>query len=372
MLAQLSIRRMSRSRALLALVLLCLAAATVRAEEDRFACAGRVVDAANQPVVGYRVVYRVVGGTDVRISAPTNKNGEYSLELPADQPCAPVAVIAPDGRRIEILGDKAPVKHVPLARRDLRLDVVLPTAPGGIPRINPGADRLFLSFVEDAAIVERQRWEAQIDYGDWDTHQIGMFKIIGAFQFSDLPNAEFGFRAAWASLDVTGDSGSESGLADTDLWFKLHLGATAGQTTDFAVGGLLTFPTGDEQAGLSYDALRSKIFGVARFTFSGASLSLHAGARFNEDSDVGGTLLEGQIAPVAGLGLVIPLSARTTFVFEGTYEGERFRDGDREGSALSGLNLKLTERGTLRLAVAGGFSSGSPDIQGLVGYAMDF
>jgi hypothetical protein len=211
---------------------------------------------------------------------------------------------------------------------------VAQTAPG-VATPTSSNDRLFLAFAEEATVVERQWWEGQVGTADADA--------------------------------VDG-----SGATDLDLWGKYHLGGS--ETMEWAVGGMLTVPTGDETAGLGNDAFGASGFGSMRYRMKRMILAGQAGLRFNGDgknaTDVNER--EGETSPMVGAGLIFPFSDQLAGVAEARYEDGHLEGDDADTRALGGINWRAGGRGMLRAAIAFGLSDGAPDSELLVGYAAQF
>ncbi len=221
-------------------------------------------------------------------------------------------------------------------------------------------------------MVRQRRYEAQLEFADFSAGDQTVFRGIAAFQFDAIPQVEFGVRLGLGDVDGSLGLLGGSGLTDTDVWAKLHLGARGRKAVEYTVGALLTLPTGDEDEGLGFDALRSKLFGAARWTQPWGTISAHVGVRFNEDGRIGSFSVPGEIAPAAGVGVVYPLDDDLVLVGEAVFEGERFDGFDADARLLGGVNWRLGGRGGFRFALAAGVADGAPDLQLLAGYAADF
>lgn len=242
------------------------------------------------------------------------------------------------------------------------------TAPG-VARPTSSSDRLFLGFAEDATVVDRQWWEGQVEAADYDSADANILRAVIAFQpWVDL---EIGGRVGFGDTDLPGGSDG-TGATDLDVWGKYHLGGTA--ETEFAVGGVLTVPTGDETAGLGQDAFGASAFGSLRHRMDRAILAGHAGIRFNGDGRVAGSTTErdGETSPMAGFGVIFPFSDTIAGVAEARYEDGRLEGLDEDTRLLGGVNWRPGGRGILRGAVAVGLSDGAPDTEVMLGYAAQF
>ncbi len=333
---------------------------------------GRIVDSLEEPAVGFRVVYRLVDGIEVALSQPTDAAGEYSVLLPSGTSYIPVAVISPDGMRFTIENQRA-VIVAPGVRRDIVLAVTLSAEAEEEFGPFPGSDRLFLSFVEDTAMAARYRSEGQLDLAFWDSADHYVSRAVFALQLEEMPRLEFGGRFGLGGAKCSCEGGRDRGGAtDLDLWGKLYIGPRFSPRLELAAGALLTIGTGDEESGLGWGGLRSKLFGAARYSFPDFVVTANAGIRVNEDTRVFDTVLDGKVAPSLGLGLLYPANDNLVVVGEATYEGKRFDGWEADARVLAGVNWKLLPYGVLRLAVSVGITDGAPDSQLLAGYSFDF
>jgi hypothetical protein len=131
-------------------------------------------------------------------------------------------------------------------------------------------------------------------------------------------------------------------------------------------------PTGNQDHGQSFDALRSKLFFAMRYTFSSFVLSANVGVRVNEDGELYGIPLEGQTAGSLGVAAIAPIGTKFAVVGELTYEGARFDGGEADSRLLAGLNWKALPWGVVRFAIGGGLTDGAPDAQFVAGWSFDF
>lgn len=232
-------------------------------------------------------------------------------------------------------------------------------------------DRLFLGFIEDATVVDRQWWEVQLELSDGDVIDSTLIRGVAAFQPWD--DVELGATLAFGNTDTTSPLPDGRGATDLEIWGKYFLGKPDGKV-DLAVGAILTIPTGDNTSGLGFDAFALGFFGSIRWNISRrVILSGSAGFQVNEDGEIlnSGTL-EGQTSERIDVAAIIPLSKRLNVIGEWNYAGERFRGLDSDARLLAGVNWRLGKRGMLRGAIAGGVTDGAPDKQFLVSYAAQF
>jgi hypothetical protein len=246
-----------------------------------------------------------------------------------------------------------------------------PTPPTTTPEARPtsGDDRLFLGFAEEATVVDRQWWEGQIERREAD--QVDLTLVQGIVAFQPWKGVEIGGRMGFGSSDTSGGLPDGSGGTDVDAWAKLYMGERF-EDTEFAAGGIVTVPTGDDTAGLGTDAFGLAVFGSVRHRLTRMILSGNLGARMNGDGDYLGQDLEGDTSLFLGGGVIVPISDQVTLVAEGRIESERFEGMDEDARILGGINWRALRRGMIRGAVAAGLADGAPDAQLLVGYAVRF
>lgn len=334
--------------------------------------AGKVLDEAGAPVAGCRVVARVAEGTEAFISSRSDAEGRYSVVVPSGRSYVIVALIAPSGTRMTLPEPERLQADVARVSRDLRIPLVgLPGRRIGVNRLG-GADRLFLSFVEDPTLVGPQYWELQVDAAaDNDAADLRVLRVVAAFTFQGLPRVEVGARSGYGEIRP-GGADSESGALDLELWGKLQLIRSADGKWDVAAGALMKLPTGDDDAGLGRDATQSELFVAASRTLESVVLVGHVGLATSEDGAVAGAFLDGEVAASSGLGLLVPLSSDASLVFEASYDGARFEQSDPESRVLAGLNWQLQPHGRLRVALAAGLADASADAELIAGYAVGF
>lgn len=360
-------------RALLALSLLVASLPVLAAQGgDRSTIEGTISGAAGEPIADCRVVVRTAGDVEVFVSPPSDARGRYAVAVPFGRRYVIAALILASGERVE--RPEASVFRADRRRleRDLTVDFPAPdrTRPGAD---RPGgADRLFLSFVEDPARVDRQRWEMQIGRAaDNDLPDLSAVRIVAAFTFWELPQLEIGGR--WGAGEIrSGGATDESGALDVELWAKLGLHRSAGGRWNLAAGALMKLPAGDHDAGLGQGATQSEWFVAASRSLSWGVLVGHVGVVTSEDGEVGGVPLEGRVTGSSGLGLLIPVSSDVGFVLEATLDGGRFEQTASDSRVLAGFTWRLHPRGQLRGAVAAGLADASADSELVAGYAFAF
>jgi hypothetical protein len=356
------------------LCLLLIGTSATRAQAPEVVVVGKLVDAEQNPVAGYRVVYVQSEGTDARVSSPTDLNGEYWISVLEGVAYMPSAVLLPQGKRIE-LEEMPSVVGATGARQDIQLTVPVEAPPPTFEPTFSGADRLFLSFVEDTAIADRLRAEGQLVYSGFESSDVFVARGIVAYQSFALPSVEFGARWGLGSRSAEGNRPDGSGGTDLELWAKMKMERGMSRRPEVAFGGLVTVPVGDNDAALGSDALRSELFGAARYVFSGApnvALSATLGIRFNGNGDIAGVPLNGRTAGRLGAAALWAWRTNLTVIGELNFESKQFENTEADARLLGGVNWKLIRLGSLRLALGFGLSDGAPDAQLIAGYSFDW
>jgi len=330
--------------------------------------AGRVTDAAQIPVQGFRVVLRAAGTNAIHLSRPTDEEGSYRIDIAIGTNCTPVAVISPDGKRLALDGMATQVVMAN-TRFDIELGIVV--AASDDPRPFDGADRLFLSFVEDVAFVDGQRYETDLTAAGTSDSNSYASEFLAAVNFTALPRLEFGGRLGYAGSNFDSGGGA-TGLTDLQAWGKFYVGSSLERGTRWATGFVLTFPTGEQATGLSYEALQSKGFGAVRLDVGRVTVSVNAGVQFNEDTTVQGVKLDGRVAGSIGGAALMEFNRELVGVGEVLYEGEPYEGVEADARLLIGVNWKPLEQGFFRLALGFGLTEGAPDGQLILGWAFDF
>lgn len=248
-----------------------------------------------------------------------------------------------------------------------------PASAAGASKSAATDDRLFDSFAEDAVIVPNQWWEGSLSFANYDNRNvdIDVTALMLTAALKPLDRLEVGGRVGFASASASGSDPDGSGATDLDLWGKWHLGAAGGRA-DFVLGGLATVPTGDNTAGLGYDAFNFEGFGAMRYRLPEAIFTVHFGLRMNGDGEIQGHSLDGKTSALLGVGAIYPLSSQVGLVGEINMESERWKNADSNSSILAGVNWRPWNRGILRAAVALGLSDAMPDARLIVGYAYSF
>jgi hypothetical protein len=242
------------------------------------------------------------------------------------------------------------------------------TPPGGTN--TSSRERLFLNFAEDAMIVDEQWWEGWLQYDDADS--VDRTVLFGQAAFQPWQDFEVGGRVGFGSTDTPPGVEDGTGATDLDLWGKYFWNMN-NQKTEFSAGAILTVPTGDDSAGLGFDAFALKGFGAMRYRLKAAVITGTIGLQINDDGSIFGSPdLDGELSVSAGAGVIVPWSEAFSFIGELSWKTERFDGADDDARLLAGLNLHLSNRSMLRPAISLGLEDGAPDVQIFVGYAYTF
>lgn len=236
--------------------------------------------------------------------------------------------------------------------------------------MSTGTDRLFLAFAQDAVVVPAQWWEGQLEYANdvYDSQRSAVILRLNA-ALQPVKGLEIGGRVGVG--DTTGANGG-FGATDLDLFAKWHFGTVNNGQTGFAVGGVITVPTGDNNDGLGFESFGVEAFGAVRHSMEKLAIAAHAGIRYNGDGEVAGVDLNGKLSANIGAAVLIPVADQVCIVGEVNLESERFDEIDSDARVLGGVNWRPIENGVFRAAAGLGLTDGAPDFQVLVGYAYTF
>jgi hypothetical protein len=234
------------------------------------------------------------------------------------------------------------------------------------------ADRLFLSFAQQSALVPSQWWEGQLEY-DNGSHDIPVDVVLvrGVVAFRPIKTLEVGGRVGFGSTKASGAAPDGTGATDLDVYGKWVFPNVA-EGTDFSAGLLVTVPTGDDNSGLGFNSFSTEAFGGVSHRFDDVIVDGHVGMRFNGNGKIQGVDLTGKTSFEVGFSALFPLANRVSLVAEGLFESDRFDQIDASTQLLAGVNWRAFGRGMLRGAVAAGLTNGAPDFRVIASYAYTF
>jgi len=216
---------------------------------------------------------------------------------------------------------------------------------------------LFQTFMQDATITSYAYDEAFIDYNNYDFGTQYALGLQGGFVVKE--NIEINGRLGFGGLSIR-DGNSETSLTDLDLSGR-YLFYDERQT-QIAVGGSISFPFGDENAGYGnfglggFGALRHKIHQQLLLT---SSLAF-------DIVDTGVTSDESNSAISLSGGLIYLLNDRLGLVGEIRYRT------NLDYALLSFGGDYALAKNRLRSAIGFGLDDGAPDFRLQVGYIFSF
>lgn len=244
--------------------------------------------------------------------------------------------------------------------------------PVRTPARSPIADRLFLGFAQEASLVSSQWWEGQLEYANGSSDiPVNVFLVRGVVAFRPVKSLEVGGRVGFGTSNARANLPDGSGATDLDLYGKWVF-ADVSKNLDFTAGLLLTIPTGDDTAGLGFNAFSSQVFGGVRYRMSEAELGGHVGVRFNGDGDFQLAPLSGKTSFELGFSALFPLAHQVSLIGEAQVETERFDQIGASTQLLVGVDWKAFRRGLFRGAVAAGLTDGAPNYRIILGYAFTY
>jgi len=258
----------------------------------------------------------------------------------------------------------------------LLLCLIAPAVEAGIHPVS-GNHRLFERFIEDGAIVPRGWIELKAAYADY--RQGGRDLAAGtvvAFRFGhDVEAGLIGGvldrrRSAGTSLYGVPlpQEIDSAGIADLALYGKYR---ALNGPFDLAVGGKVTAPLGDEQAGLGPGVFQYEVFTGLRKTWSRATLVGSAGVVGRDDSKAVGAA-EGQTSLKLGLGTLVPLSLLWTMMAEVAYESARFEGEGSDANLFVGFDWRPTKFLAARGGAGAGLSDEAADFSAVLSVVVFF
>ncbi len=251
-----------------------------------------------------------------------------------------------------------------------------PAKPAGSPEIT---SRLFLSFAQDASLVKSQWWEGQIEYADGQNTDPDVFIFRGVVAFHPVKQLEVGGSVGFGEANAPAGVSDGSGATDLNAYGK-WVWPNVGTNLDLSAGAMITVPTGDDTAGLGYNAFSTELFGSMRYRMQSFILGAHAGVRFNGDGDFQGVPLSGKTSFDLAISAMFPLANQVTLIAESEIETERFDISvpgtpvniDTSAQILGGVDWAAFGRGHLRGALGAGLTDGAPNFRLILGYAYTF
>ena len=259
-----------------------------------------------------------------------------------------------------------------------------PAKPSTATRSFEISDRLFLSFMHDAALVRSQWWEAQLGYADSSAGRpVDSVVLRGVVAFRPVKTLEVGGNFGMGTTDA-GRTGEPDGTGATDLQaYAKWVFPDAVQNTDFTGGVIFTVPTGDDYVGLGSNAFSSTVFGGVRYRLGQVViLGGHFGISLNGDGEFQTQKLKGRTSFDLGVSAVFPLANQVSIVTELVTQTARFDKTNPSpyssiGAAtatqiLGGVNWRAFDRSMFRGALAFGLTDGAPDLSALVSYVYSF
>ncbi len=235
------------------------------------------------------------------------------------------------------------------------------------PQMIGPESRLFIRFVEDAAIVPSFWLEGRAQLttnlppyamGSGGGNEANRLDVGPVFALNVAEDFEFGARISLADRDPEG-AASKAGLSDLDLWGKFSI---ATDPVKFSLGLLLSLPTGSDSKYLGTGETDVEFFGGLRKDFRRLTLVGNAGLRINQDPDFGGLQVEGKTSWLAGAGVLFPVGDRVVLSAEWAFETERYEGLGSDSRLLGGFEYRQNESIRYRLGAGGGLSDGAPDL----------
>jgi hypothetical protein len=234
------------------------------------------------------------------------------------------------------------------------------------------ADRLFLSFAQQSAVVPSQWWEGQIEFADGSKDiPVDVLLARGVVAFRPIKTLEVGGWVGFGSTHASGTAPDGTGATDLDIYGKWVFQNVA-EDTNFCAGVLVTVPTGDDTSGLGFNSFSTEAFGGVSHDFKDLVVDGHVGLRLNGNGKFQGVDLTGKTSFEVGFSALFPLANRVSLVGEALFESDRFDQMDASTQILAGINWRAFGRGMLRGAVGAGLTNGAPDFRVIASYAYTF
>jgi len=235
------------------------------------------------------------------------------------------------------------------------------------PRKIGPESRLFMRFVEDAAIVPSYWLEGRaqlltnlpaFEDGSGAGNEANRLDAGAVFALNVAEDFEFGARLGVADRDPEG-AASKSGLSDMDLWGKFSV---VTDPVKSSLGLMLTLPTGNSDKLLGTGETDVEFFGGIRKDFAHLTLVGNAGLRVNQDPDFGDVTIEGKNSVMVGGAVLFPAGDRVVLSAEWAMETERYRGLDNDSRLLGGFEYRQNDSIRFRAGAGGGLSRGAPNL----------
>jgi len=216
-------------------------------------------------------------------------------------------------------------------------------------------NRLFQRFIEDGAVTEGARFEPQFRY---DSFRDKKFWSLGPIlSFNVAEDIEVGGRVNLETINFD-PGGTETGFSDMEVYGKVRLTT---KPTQFAIGALLKFPTGEASKGLGTGETDVAFFSGVRHDFGAISLVGNAGFRITQDPDTTPPgLLEGESSVQLGGAALFAMTSKLAGVVELSYETERINGTGSDLRLTLGAEHRYSESFMSRGALVWGRGDGAP------------
>ncbi|MDZ4702137.1 MAG: transporter [Rhodothermales bacterium] len=214
---------------------------------------------------------------------------------------------------------------------------------------------LFVNFLPDAAVASTGYVNAGITYTSYDF--LAQTTLGGSIHIPFTPRFEGAAALQYVSIDPEVGR-NRDGISDLLLHVKHHI---PGRRAQFALGGYIILPVGDEEVGAG-DDLDLGIFGALRHSLNGrTALTATAGLDFFEQGD------DYDLALRLGGGIIHRTSDRLALV------GELFIRTESDTVLLAGgLDYRVSPQGRLRPGLGIGLSDETADLSLALSYLHSF
>ncbi len=214
---------------------------------------------------------------------------------------------------------------------------------------------LFVNFLPDAAVATTGYVNGGISFASYDFRS--QTTLGGSVHVPFTPRFEGAASLQYVSIDP--DIGrNRDGISDLLLHVKHHI---PGRRAQFAIGGYITLPVGDEEVGAG-DDLDLGVFGALRHALNGnTALTATAGLDFYEQGD------DYDLALRLGGGIIHRTGDRLALV------GELFIRTEFDTVLLAGgLDYRVSPQGRFRPGLGIGLSDETADVSLALSYLHTF